>query len=658
MNSFFFWHFQESTGGLGRLDYGRQHLENFFDLPKHDDHKAETQLVDLIIEFSQEDIENILLIHKYLPVLVQTEKRLNRTETSEIENVFRPIFQAVDVAHLAAPRVIQFRVEVANLDQNSMDQLLGKYSVEQRLFLRYMNYFEKIKRLIERHNTTSPGATLVPELRYQIKFFPPSRFHQQEGFIIQLPAMNKTHMLKAAKEQTSRTPSSDIGYATYHFAMLQLEIMHRNRRRNEAGQTAGIERFADHPQVQEVRRFLRTLGEYDFDVREIDIQQNSYEFVLKSGDRETPFRLLSSGEKEALNFIFATIAFDLRNALLVIDEPEVHLHPQWQAKMLRLYEAVSRERNLQLIIVTHSPIFVTPESIYKLWRVHRPARETWLSPRTKTNQWRERLGKERDIMDVITYTNNAKAFFADHVVLVEGVTDEVVFTAIHTAERRTERTVEFLAAGGKDNMAKYVALLRSFDIQVSIICDLDALLAGNLLSDNPAVRPVRSALARKVREAGSFEIEKVVKGSSVKERLTKREVGKRVLDCALAVERGDALSDDQKAFLKQLIDRVVDGESLLARVDLTAAFQAAGMSIETIEDLSAALAFGTEIDGEPIPLFLLTRGAIEDYFDGVGHNRGGALQAAAQIRTYLMGKRNDNPRFEELRTIIEAVQAL
>jgi len=45
-------------------------------------------------------------------------------------------------------------------------------------------------------------------------------------------------------------------------------------------------------------------------------------------------------------------------ALLIIDEPEVHLHPQWVVEMARVLVRLAKERKVKVLITTHSPDLV------------------------------------------------------------------------------------------------------------------------------------------------------------------------------------------------------------------------------------------------------------------------------------------------------------
>jgi predicted ATPase len=76
------------------------------------------------------------------------------------------------------------------------------------------------------------------------------------------------------------------------------------------------------------------------------------EFRAANGMSYT-FDGLSSGERSVLYFLTRYVLKQPRNAIVLIDELEMHLHPTWQR---RLYESLQRFKdNNQFIITTHSP---------------------------------------------------------------------------------------------------------------------------------------------------------------------------------------------------------------------------------------------------------------------------------------------------------------
>ena len=46
------------------------------------------------------------------------------------------------------------------------------------------------------------------------------------------------------------------------------------------------------------------------------------------------------------------------DSLLIIDEPEVHLHPQWVVEMARVLVQLARQRKVRVLVTTHSPDMV------------------------------------------------------------------------------------------------------------------------------------------------------------------------------------------------------------------------------------------------------------------------------------------------------------
>lgn len=62
---------------------------------------------------------------------------------------------------------------------------------------------------------------------------------------------------------------------------------------------------------------------------------------------------LSSGEKQLFLRALSLKFLEVNNSIILIDEPEISLHPQWQKKIIQVYESIGKDN--QLIIATHSP---------------------------------------------------------------------------------------------------------------------------------------------------------------------------------------------------------------------------------------------------------------------------------------------------------------
>ena len=91
------------------------------------------------------------------------------------------------------------------------------------------------------------------------------------------------------------------------------------------------------------------------DVKVEDISQDGRNITLftnSSGD-EFDINELSSGEKQLFLRTLAIKMLNPENSIILIDEPELSLHPKWQQKIVDVYRKIGK--NNQIIIATHSP---------------------------------------------------------------------------------------------------------------------------------------------------------------------------------------------------------------------------------------------------------------------------------------------------------------
>lgn len=86
-----------------------------------------------------------------------------------------------------------------------------------------------------------------------------------------------------------------------------------------------------------------------------DISQDGRNITLftnSSGD-EFDINELSSGEKQLFLRTLAIKMLNPENSIILIDEPELSLHPKWQQRIVDVYRKIGK--NNQIIIATHSP---------------------------------------------------------------------------------------------------------------------------------------------------------------------------------------------------------------------------------------------------------------------------------------------------------------
>ena len=91
------------------------------------------------------------------------------------------------------------------------------------------------------------------------------------------------------------------------------------------------------------------------DKKFIDVDVNTYEpiFELKETKKIITLDKLSSGEKQIFYKGGALLQYTKKNSVIVLlDEPETSLHPEWQQKILNFYKNINTDN--QYIFATHS----------------------------------------------------------------------------------------------------------------------------------------------------------------------------------------------------------------------------------------------------------------------------------------------------------------
>lgn len=87
-------------------------------------------------------------------------------------------------------------------------------------------------------------------------------------------------------------------------------------------------------------------------------------FLQDGAGRKVPLDWLSSGELQVFTFIGWMLISELTPHVFCIDEPELHLDPQWHPLAMRAFQAIAPQS--QFIVTTHSPGLY--QSVYSFQR--------------------------------------------------------------------------------------------------------------------------------------------------------------------------------------------------------------------------------------------------------------------------------------------------
>ena len=235
-------------------------------------------------------------------------------------------------------------------------------------------------------------------------------------------------------------------------------------------QTTQTDALTKIPELVEIKAALEDILGYELRISEPVTQFDNFIFTFFDGEIEINFEDLSSGEKSLIYFIFTLANPDIKNSFILVDEAELHLHGNMQDKVLRMIFGRS-ELNNQHFITTHSPKMINSLTISHILRFYKENSQTkYINFKTEA-----KLGTDYDIIRLVNSQNNEKVFFADKVVLVEGIKDRILLSNVLLKMNETDQIIEVIEVGGKKNFDLYKNYLEEIKVPVFVFADLDHL---------------------------------------------------------------------------------------------------------------------------------------------------------------------------------------
>lgn len=108
--------------------------------------------------------------------------------------------------------------------------------------------------------------------------------------------------------------------------------------------------YSDNVYAYDILNILRKIGL----IRSFEIQ------VFKKGGMPFNFREASSGEASILSTLLSLIPLLENDSLILIDEPEISLHPLWQSRYIDLINKILQNvKGCHIIIASHSPFLAS-----------------------------------------------------------------------------------------------------------------------------------------------------------------------------------------------------------------------------------------------------------------------------------------------------------
>ncbi len=219
---------------------------------------------------------------------------------------------------------------------------------------------------------------------------------------------------------------------------------------------------------------------------QVDYEDGLFYFGLvdRTWQHYYDFSMLSSGEQSFLLIVMSLYGYDMENGLMVIDEPEIHLHPQMQQQFVDMIDDMSEKWKMQFIIATHSPIMINEKNVWHVYKFSKSKTDTVVQ-----NPPYKKLGTdEANLIHMLKFGNVAKIFFVDTIIMVEGETDAYFFDHYlsylrkHVTWWHMIQNYEIVNINGKWSYRKWEKFLSKFGLRSFFIGDWDNVLDRGIVS--------------------------------------------------------------------------------------------------------------------------------------------------------------------------------
>ena len=153
---------------------------------------------------------------------------------------------------------------------------------------------------------------------------------------------------------------------------------------------------------------------------------------------------LSSGEQEVLGLMYFVRRLSARGGVLLIDEPELHLHPSLQRALFSALETTADRA--QVWIATHSPRLITAAPLDAIVHIV-PAKGDGANQSSRASDETDRMRLLEDLG-----VHPIEALQSDALLVLEGATDVQRLSALLPLE--LGRTVTFIAGNGVETVVR------------------------------------------------------------------------------------------------------------------------------------------------------------------------------------------------------------
>lgn len=125
--------------------------------------------------------------------------------------------------------------------------------------------------------------------------------------------------------------------------------------------TNSLDELVREQRVQNVLKKIDTICKGKVEMTE----DKKYYFTSDKFKKNLDICNLSTGVKSVLLLKYLLLnGYIEENGTMILDEPEIHLHPEWQLVFAEVIVLMQKEYNLNILLNTHSPYFLNALEVY------------------------------------------------------------------------------------------------------------------------------------------------------------------------------------------------------------------------------------------------------------------------------------------------------
>lgn len=440
------------------------------------------------------------------------------------------------------PKVITIEIVV---NKNSFRSEVLEADDDAKGLFPYLQNYHLYKDLIKLYNKENNSAEAIPSLQETFVLITSFRNYHTFSKIISLKNEDAEQQIRnIANQDSSKSVNAGENAEPSIFNMIRLWVAEKHydlygngltekECEDEVNKLPFLISINERLGLINLTCIVKFLNKrtWDYAFRFVDIKRNNEIKDINS---------LSGGQKAIVHLLFEAYGRGtLKGGLVIIDEPEIHLHYQFQHEYVQIIKKINKEQQCQYVLVTHSETLINSETIDKIKRfsLDKNLHTVVYSPALETEQ--------KHLIKILDNTRSTYAFFAKKIILTEGDTDRYFFKAfLQNQYPNLTQEIAVLDIGGKCNFNIWKQFFESFGLEVYFICDFDNVFSLEFSGETI------------IEESKKNEMERTLKQSKL-DNLTEKQKSKFKELYNNLIKDPDFLDSPKRNLWKPLLDKFI-----------------------------------------------------------------------------------------------------